>query len=437
MFRLLALASAASGLVARNVKVDGQKFVLASTGEEIVLSGPNVVVKGPPWLPSVSGTTVCRDGVNDTCAAAGTCESCTTFNQADVDNIKANGWNAIRLSVIWAGAQPAAGDALDADFLARLDAILDLTDANGLHVLLDNHGDMVGTAGCGNGLPMWVQQAAAPDKIGKPLETDFPYSWVSGMDIADQDGYKTCGDDASKWAEFAGDPLYNLKNPCCQAMNAGGNPGYLGYTSLQQDSMAYVLGEGAGRDAFANFWGLVAAAVADHPSAFGAELMNEPMSVHRRDMFNAWKACAEAIHAVVPDMAVALADVGEAAVLPDWVDKYVTAGLDIDSATTDWIKAADYLFYAFHWYGTPSDMHDAVDRVNDIKADWDVPAFSTESGKSCDYRDLLRNNSISWTYWHYSDYCTTGATFGNRPVNETFGACILGWGSGSPGPVCP
>ena len=40
-------------------------------------------------------------------AAAGTCESCTTFNQADVDNIFANGWNAIRLSVVWAGAAAA------------------------------------------------------------------------------------------------------------------------------------------------------------------------------------------------------------------------------------------------------------------------------------------------------------------------------------------
>ena len=66
--RLLALAAGASALAARNVKVDGQKFVVAATGEEIVLSGPNVVVKGPPWLPSVAGDAVCRDSVSDTCA---------------------------------------------------------------------------------------------------------------------------------------------------------------------------------------------------------------------------------------------------------------------------------------------------------------------------------------------------------------------------------
>jgi hypothetical protein len=54
LVRVLALAAGASALAARNVKVDGQRFVVAATGEEIVLSGPNVVVKGPPWLPSVA-----------------------------------------------------------------------------------------------------------------------------------------------------------------------------------------------------------------------------------------------------------------------------------------------------------------------------------------------------------------------------------------------
>ena len=56
--------------------------------------------------------------------------------------------------------------ALDPVFLEKLHAILDLTDANDIHVILDNHGDMVGTAGCGNGVPMWFQQKAAPELIG-------------------------------------------------------------------------------------------------------------------------------------------------------------------------------------------------------------------------------------------------------------------------------
>jgi hypothetical protein len=144
------------------------------------MTGPNIVVKGPPYLPSVKGDTYCQDvGPNGNCSPNGTCVSCTTFNHADVDHIKSMGWNTIRLGVVWAGAQPADSDELDAGFLDRLHAILNLTDAMGLHVVLDNHGDMVGTAGCGNGVPMWFQQKAAPDLIGKPLSTGWPYSWVS------------------------------------------------------------------------------------------------------------------------------------------------------------------------------------------------------------------------------------------------------------------
>ena len=37
-----------------------------------------------------------------------------------------------------------------AGFVARLHAVLSLTDAAGIHVILDNHDNMVGTAGCGN-----------------------------------------------------------------------------------------------------------------------------------------------------------------------------------------------------------------------------------------------------------------------------------------------
>jgi beta-galactosidase GanA len=84
--------------------------------------------------------------------------SCFTFNDADISNLKARGWNAIRLGVVWAGAQPSGGDALDAAFVGRLHAILDLCDEAGISVVLDNHGDMVGSAGCGNGVPMWFQQ---------------------------------------------------------------------------------------------------------------------------------------------------------------------------------------------------------------------------------------------------------------------------------------
>ena len=191
-----AAAVPAAAAQTRRVRIDGQHFVLAATNEPIVLAGPNVVVKGPPYLPKVAGHDVCQDDSavqNATCKAAGTCDSCTTFNAADVQHIQDLGWNSIRLGVVWAGAQPRDENTLDPDFLERLHAILNLTDRTGIHVLLDNHGDMVGSAGCGNGVPMWISQKAAPELIGKPLTSVFPYEMIDETNVKRVSGYSHCG----------------------------------------------------------------------------------------------------------------------------------------------------------------------------------------------------------------------------------------------------
>lgn len=177
------LVGGAAALEPRRVVIKDQQFILADTKETIVLTGPNIVVKGPPYLPSVSGDTYCVDNTSGECNDSGTCTSCSTFNQADVDHIKSMGWNSIRLGVVWAGAQPKDENMLDPDFIERLHNVLDLTDINGLHVILDNHGDMVGSAGCGNGVPMWFSQKASPDLIGKQITTGLPYSLIPSINI--------------------------------------------------------------------------------------------------------------------------------------------------------------------------------------------------------------------------------------------------------------
>jgi len=414
--------------VIRNVRIQGAQFVLTATNAPIVLGGPNVVVKGPPYMPTVLGSTICHDSDGGPEGY----KSCTTFNQADIDHIKSLGWNFIRLGVVWAGAQPRDENMLDAAFVERLHAVLNLTDANGIHVMLDNHGDMVGSAGCGNGVPMWVQKKAAPHLIGKPLMTNFPYNLVKldsfgSLDVKKVSGYDTCGSNETKWAVHAGDPNYNLLNECCQAMNSG-NPGGLGFTTINQATMDYILKPGPGRDEFVRFWGLVAEAVKDHPSAFAAELMNEPMSIRRKWMFDTWRACAEAINKVIPDMSVSLADIGEASILPDWITKYTPFGaIDISIDTLRWIKSdQSHVFYAWHYGNIPQD----IKNMQSLSRDWNIPTFGTELG--CSHFDAAAAANISHSYWHYSSYCNTGSWFGWRKVpTDTFGACILGWGSGN------
>ena len=326
---------------ARNVRISGQGWIDATTGAPVLLKGPNVVVKGPPWLPRVEGDSVCNDTSTTTC---------TTFNEADAQHItQTMGWNSIRLGVTWAGAQPTVADELDPTWVSNLHEILNLTDRYKIHVVLDMHTDMVGSADCGFGVPMWLSQKAAPDLIGKPLTPAFPFDDL-GMftDMFKLHLPAGCGvDNASAWEEHMGDPNYNLLNKCCIGLNAGANNNALGFTKLSQATLGYLFKKGPGRDIFARYYGLLAAAVAEHPSAVAIEPMNEPMYIQRWDMFETWKAINDAVTAVVPDMSVAVVDTGEGAVLPHWLS-WVDAGIGIWPSTVKWLQETPNLFYAWH-----------------------------------------------------------------------------------------
>ena len=437
----LSSPAAPGSALPRRVRIRDRQFVL-SDGSPITLSGPNVVVKASPYLPAVAGDAPCppSDNVNSTCAATGTCTTCTTFNRHDTDLIHSQGRNFIRLGVVWAGAQPRDENALDPGFLDRLHAILNLTDAENIHVMLDNHGDMTSSAGCGNGVPMWFSQKAVPELIGKPLTSSFPFTLVDETNVRKVSGYNVCGDNATAWAEHAGDPNYNLLNRCCLAMN-GPNPGGIGYSTLNQNTMDYMLKKGPGRDDFVRFWTLMAEAVKAHPSVSFIEPANEPMSINRRNMYDTWRAVTEEVIKIVPDMNVAIADTGEGAVLPGWVytilDVLPLPFLAPSGDTVKWIKASSNVFYAWHWYGQPASHSDTLKNVQTVEKDWNVPSFATEF-MDCGIWDMCAKNNISHSYWHYSAYCNTGPDFGNRKVpEETFGGCMLGWGGGHTGRCMP
>jgi hypothetical protein len=323
-YRILALSLAslasATNPTPRSVIVRGGQFVDATTNETVIFSGANVVFKGAPWLPAVTGDTYCKDTPTSTCK---------TFNAHDAIHITQDkGWNFIRLGVTWAGAQPTPDPVLDPTWVTKLHAILDLCHAHGISVVLDMHQDAVGTAVCGEGVPQWFSKLAVPNSIGKPLS----------IAKVQKDG--TCGkNDTANWALHAGEDDYNIKNPCCLHYNQGGWSNIIGSTAAQE-TLAYLFNE-KGRTHYATFMGLLAAAVVDKPAAIGIELMNEPPAIQLEAMYETWQASYDAIRAQVPDIAVGLCDTGEAP-LP------LTHAM-LSEKTKAWIKNADYLFYAFHW----------------------------------------------------------------------------------------
>jgi hypothetical protein len=419
-------------LLPRNVKIKGRNFINATTGKQIILNGPNIVVKGPPYLPMVTGNLMCNDIIDEYCISKGNCTSCSTFNEADIKNLYNNGWNTIRLGVIWAGAQPNDENKLDEKFVENLHKILNLTDFFNINVILDNHGDMVGSQGCGNGVPTWVQKKAAGELFGKPLETAFPYNLFSN--VKKLPGYSECGNNLTKWEKFSGDPNYNLLNECCQLLNSG-NPGELGLTTISQKTMKYLFSNKDGRNYFCRYWRLMAEAVKDHPSAFMAELMNEPAYIFRKDLFETWKECSIEIIKVIPDMSVSLSETFQGSFIPRWLT-WSFPFFRISRETELYIKNNKNLVYTFHWYGSPKSIETTINDAFEIGKAWDVPIFATEFG-SCDFWREAKKQNISTTYWHYSTYCNTNPIYGNRKVpEETFGACILGWGGSSSSDFC-
>ena len=244
---LLGSQVAAAPPAPRALVTQGRHFVDAS-GEVVLLGGTDVIMKGPPWLPETTGNTSCRDRwfTNFTCY---------TFNEADARHVRAQGWNFIRLGVVWAGGQPRDEPALDPEWLRRLRAILELCHAHGIHVVLDSHQDAVGTATCGEGVPQWFSELANPGERGKPLRPlpGTEGAWTSGPGKKGWDG-KCWTNDTAGWALYAGTETYNTRNPCCLRYNQGGSSwAQLELTDQGQATISYLFQKPAGRALYARY----------------------------------------------------------------------------------------------------------------------------------------------------------------------------------------
>ena len=329
----------------------------------------------------------------------------------------------IRLGVIWAGGQPTPAAALDADFVARLRAFLSLCEEHDIRVILDVHQDAVGTAQCGEGIPMWYSKQHFAHRIGKPILG--PKSSMKG----------NCSEvDTKSWAIAAGDPNYNLLNPCCLRWNAPGGWGAnIEVTDFAELQIEQLVGTAAGRKAYSTYIGLLAEAVSEHPAAIGIELMNEPPTIDSAGLYKMFEECYDAIRRVAPDLAVGVSDTGND---PTYADDS-----RLPAATRAWLRKATHLFYAYHCYGTACGVQgagktpaDAVANVVKLTEAWGAAAFCTEFGTS-GIAEASAAAGIGWTQYQYNGFCNVPCAEGQNTCpngNKTclpgtpcaFGACI-------------
>ncbi|MBS9534603.1 cellulase family glycosylhydrolase [Mycobacterium sp. M1] len=109
-------------------------------GKVVMLHGLNQVYKIPPYEPSADG-----------------------FSDDDAAFLEANGFNAVRLGVIWAGVEPQPG-VIDTEYLASIAQTVQVLAKHHIVAILDMHQDLYNEMFQGEGAPDWaVQDGGLPN----------------------------------------------------------------------------------------------------------------------------------------------------------------------------------------------------------------------------------------------------------------------------------
>jgi endoglycosylceramidase len=150
---LLALASAAAPAQAAPKMVFGHagRWITDRSGRVVVLHGLNMVYKRPPYDPASAG-----------------------FGADDAAFLKRNGFNTIRLGVIYKGVEPAPGEYSDA-YLAKIAASQEMLARRGVYSLLDFHQDLYNERFQGEGWPDW---AVIDDGLPAEPKNGFPGNYL-------------------------------------------------------------------------------------------------------------------------------------------------------------------------------------------------------------------------------------------------------------------
>ena len=123
------------------------RFILDNYGRYSIFHGGNVVVKLPPYLPTLD--------VFDYQYSLNTKE--------DLETMKRLGFNSIRLGVIWEAVEKKPGE-YDMDYLNKVEQIINTLGENGIYTMVDAHQDVFSRNFCGEGVPYFYVNEMGFDK---------------------------------------------------------------------------------------------------------------------------------------------------------------------------------------------------------------------------------------------------------------------------------
>jgi endoglycosylceramidase len=122
------------------------RWITDAKGRVVILRGVNMVAKLPPYDPAAIG-----------------------FSADDAAFLAAEGFNTVRLGIIYKGLEPTRGQYEDA-YLASIARTARMLGRHGIHVLVDFHQDLYNERFNGEGFPDW-----AVDDDGLPAQPDVGF----------------------------------------------------------------------------------------------------------------------------------------------------------------------------------------------------------------------------------------------------------------------
>jgi len=147
---LVALAPAASAAPTLPLSHSG-RWITDAQGRVVNLHGINMVFKRPPYAPDATG-----------------------FGDDDAAFLAAEGFNVVRVGVIYTAVEPSPG-VYDDVYLDRIRATVDALAAHGIVALLDFHQDLYNERFQGEGWPDW---AVIDDGLPAEPKSGFPNNYL-------------------------------------------------------------------------------------------------------------------------------------------------------------------------------------------------------------------------------------------------------------------
>jgi endoglycosylceramidase len=318
-------------------------FLTNSDGQVVILHGLNEVYKIAPGDPLASG-----------------------FNDDDAAFLAENGFNAVRVGVIWSDLEPEPG-VFNATYLSEIESTVQTLGSHGIYSIIDFHQDAYSTAFGGEGAPDWAVQT---DGMANP---SLPFPYNEFFNPAEQQAWESfwSNSDASNGIGLE-DNYSQMLEYVANAFN--GDPNVAGFELMNEPS--------PGISSFL-------------PTLFGSPFFDSQQLTPFYDQG------ADAIRAVDPTTPIFF----EPNVLSN-------AGVPTDlghvDATNTVLSFHDYCEFDLGPLGCIPSVSGIVGNAEAYAEAQGIPAFMTEFGATSDQAQILApmqgadQNLIGWTEWAYS-----------------------------------